>query len=190
MFDLVCILIIIAGVVLGLRRGFMAQIGSFVGVIAGIIICRIFGPELASAFVSPEDSESTRLLHSVLAYVVLFGVCYLGGRLIGKAMSGTIDALHLSWLDKIAGAVLKLCEYLLAFSLLLNLWIAIFPDTQLRSSKDGLSEFVVDFAPVILGSELADEFMKGTESLSDSLQKVKNGMSADNDSTVEPSTDN
>ena len=173
MFDLVCILIMAAAVVLGGRRGFMAQTGAFIGIIAGIIVCRVFGDDLAGTFTSPADTAGTRMLHTVLAYVVLFGVCYLGGRLIGSALRGTIKVLHLGWVDRIAGAVLKLCEYLLIFSILLNLWMALFPDTQLNSRREGLTDFVVEFAPVVLDSEFAEEIVSGTESLNASLEELK-----------------
>ncbi len=163
----------VGALVLGGRRGFMAQTGTFIGIIAGVIVCRVFGDELASAFTSPTDTPGTRMLHTVLAYVVLFGVCYLGGRLIGSALRGTIKVLHLGWADRIAGAVLKLCEYLLIFSILLNLWIALFPDTQLNSKRAGLTDFVVEFAPVVLDSEFAQEIVSGTESLNASLEELK-----------------
>lgn len=182
MFDIVCVLILVAALVLGGRRGFMAQVGAFIGLLAGIIVCRIFGGDLAGAFTSPTDTPGTRMLHTVLAYVILFGACYLGGRLIGSTLRGTIKVLHLGWADRLAGAALKLCEYLLIFSILLNLWMALFPDTKLNSKREGLTDFVVEFGPMVLDSDFAAEVVSGTENLNRKLEDLK----ADHDQTEWP----
>lgn len=158
-FDIIIILILICGLVLGYMRGFMAQIGAVIGIFFAIICCQIFGDAVAAKFGSPGDSEGTLLLNEVMAYVIIFILCYVLGRLIGLLLSKTTKFLHLSPLDKVAGAVFKVAEYLLCLSVALNLWIGIFPDTELRTKHDGIANFVIDFAPTILGSETANEIL-------------------------------
>lgn len=167
LFDWILIIIAIGGAFFGYKRGLIAQIGSLVGLIAAIIFCRIFAGDLAAAFNSPSDTAQTRLLHTVLSYVLIFAVCYIGSRILVSICNFTLSALRLKGIDNLAGAVFKVLEWVLFYSLFLNLWVMVLPETQIRSSRSRLTETVLNFAPNVLGSETASEVFHSVDALGD-----------------------
>lgn len=173
MFDIIIIIICVVGLLVGYQKGFMSQIGSVIGIVLGIIVCQVFADNLVDMFTSPSDTANTRMLHQVLAYVVLFVACFLAGRVVASVGRRTTHALHLSLPDRIAGAAFSILEYLLIFSIFLNIWIAIFPDTEIRSSRRGMTEFTVNFAPNILGSETAADIFEATEDIKKELVDLR-----------------
>ncbi len=73
--------------------------------------------------------------------------------------------------DRLAGALFKLLVYMLFVSLVLNLWLVLFPDSKLRSDAvaswpeplTGLN--IITFAPAVIGSQ-------ATVSIMDSLNGI------------------
>ena len=86
LFDIICILIVLGGALYGWRRGVMSQAGSVVGIVAAIILCRVFSGIVAAKFSSPEDSADTVLLHTVMSYAIIFIVVMVAARFL----AGTI----------------------------------------------------------------------------------------------------
>lgn len=160
LFDIVCILIIVAGGIYGFHRGAMAQIGSIFGVILGIILCQVFGPMLVNSFVSPSENPESYALTTVFAYVVIFALAYFIGRYIGVLLKTTVNAVHLSIIDKVCGSVFTVFEYALALSLFLNAWMSVFPNTALKSNNTRVKEFVINFSPAVLGSPTVKEMYR------------------------------
>lgn len=169
-FDIICIIVILAGFTFGYRRGILAQTGSIIGVVAGIILCRVFAGSLASGLVSADKSVQSVLVANIMSYIIIFAACYIVGRLLGTAAGGLLKALKLGIVDKFAGAVFTAGEYLLFFSLLLNAWIAAVPSTRILSDYDGLKEFAIGFAPAVLGNQyVVHTFRTVADSLTSAL---------------------
>lgn len=159
--DILLIIIIALGIFFGYRRGFMAQIGSLLGLILGIVCCNLFASRLAATFTETTDDAPHLLLNHVMAYIIVFAIAYIGGRLIGSLFSRAIKALHLGIINKIAGAIYMPVEYIFVLSILLNAWVAAFPNTGLRDNITGIKEFSLNLAPDVLGSPtVSDVFDK------------------------------
>lgn len=182
-FDCLLFVIVAGAVFYGYRRGIIAQIGSLVGVIAAIILSQVFAADIAQSFNSPGDTAQTRLLHTVLTYVLIFMACYIGARFIARMCSSLLSTLHLGGINNIAGAAFKVLEWVLFYSMFLNLWIMIMPQTDIRSSQSGLTRTVLNFAPTILGSETADEAIRSVEALKDKAREIAPADSTEHRST-------
>ena len=77
-----------------------------------------------------------------------------------------LKAINLGVINRIAGAVFAVVQGLLILSLLLNLWIAIFPDTELlKESSGAVEQRLINLAPDLLGSDTAQEFLNATKEL-------------------------
>ncbi len=185
LFDWILIAIVVVGALYGYRRGLIASLGSLVGIVAAIILCRVFAESFAESFNSPDDTAQTRLLHTVLSYVLIFVVCYVGVRLVARLCASTVSALSLGGIDKLAGAVFKVFEWALIYSIFLNLWLMIMPQTKIDSSRSKLTTAVLNFAPNILGSETAEEVYRSIDALSDKAEEA-----APKDSTQQSVGDN
>lgn len=184
--DILAIIAVLAGLILGWRRGMVAQLGSLLGIILGIVCCQVFAGPLAQAFSEPTDNPDTILMHTVISYLIIFALCYTVGRLLSGLLQRITDAAHLGAVDALAGSIFKGAEYLLALSMILNLWVAVFPNTRI----DGpLATPVADFAPAILGSETAQEILSEGSRATDDLRDGLQDMLPDGDDANEASTD-
>lgn len=90
-------------------------------------------------------------------------------------MAGTIrklfESLSLGRVDNLAGAVFAILKYALVFSVLLNVWMALFPSGKLKSSyNDALPSAVINMAPAVLGSKTAADVFDGINAATDSLR--------------------
>ncbi len=167
--DLLLVAIVVGGAFMGYRRGIIKQLGAVVGSIGGIILCNALAPTLAENFNTPDDTVETQLMHTVLSYVVIFIAVYVGVRLLSRIFSSLLIATNLGELDNIIGAIYKPLEWTLMLSLFLNLWLMIFPNSEVRSSSEKVTEVVLDLAPTVLGSETAREIFNRADSIGQTL---------------------
>lgn len=161
--DILILLIFIVSVVYGLRRGVITQLGSVGGVIVGIIACRLFSGSVTRLFAGSNPDANDLYVSGVFASVLLFIVGFIAARLVAGLIKTVTHSLHLTVIDRIAGALFSLFEWFLIFSLLLNIWQAFRPDIDITSNSrlaDGrAARAVVDFAPKVLGSETFKDFV-------------------------------
>ena len=167
--DTFLLLVIVAGALHGLRRGFSGLLGAVAGTVFGIILCHAFGDNVADWFNAPDDNFQTRLLHSVLSYGIIFVGTVVAGRLLSSVLAGLIKAVHMGWANRLAGAAFMVLLYTVMLSMALNLWVSVFPDSQLRSGNDKVAETVLDLGPRVLGSETVSEIYDSVHSLSDRI---------------------
>lgn len=171
----IIILIVFAGAVfVGIRKGIIAQIGSVAAIVLGILACRLFGDkatEITCALI-PEltsDSATSHYAASVLGNVLLFVLVYLSAKLLASLVKTAAHALMLGILDRVLGVVFCMFKWFLVMSIVLNLWLALFPSSGLVSSSkigNGLAvRTVLDIAPRVFGfiTAPATEADKGTK---------------------------
>lgn len=171
--DILILIVIAIAAISGFRKGLISQLGSVLGIIAGIIVCRLFGSEFADFLDlnlsdATTSAESSAYLNSAIANLILFVATYLAARLLSGIISNVASGLCLGIVDRIGGVVFAIFEWLLGLSLILNLFQAFFPDTHLVTSSSGIAdEYIMDLAPSILGSETAQEMFSTIDELSE-----------------------
>lgn len=169
--DILILVLVAAALILGWRKGLVARLGRVAGVLAGVVCTRLWAPDLAEWLSDPADSADSSLLTSVVSYVVVFIVVFLIVTLLCSGLRGLLRLARISVIDRLGGALFLLLEYMLILSLLLNLWVAVFPDSTVRNNpvvtagEDSIGTCVLDLAPDILGSE----------TVKDCLDKAWNG---------------
>lgn len=151
--DIIILVLALGGLLTGWRKGITGQLASLGGVLLAVILCRWFADDLAMAFNHPDDTPETMMLHTVLAYVTLSVVAYVGVRVVAGVAGAMLKAIHLNAVNRAAGAVFGMVEWLLGVSLLLNLWVTVFPDAEIRTKNTRVTDAVMTIAPVVLGSE-------------------------------------
>lgn len=150
-FTIFIIIIVIVSAVLGWRSGLIRQVGRLAGIIAGIAVCRIYGSAVVDYFCGADASVPDRIMYTVLCYVVLFILVYLAAALLANMMRGLLRAVHIGFINRLAGAVFNVMEWLLILSLLLNLWVSIAPPSSLLG--DPVFDRVLWFGPYLLGTD-------------------------------------
>lgn len=118
-FDLVVVIIAGLALVKGFFSGFIMQAAT----LAGIILGAIFAGKLA-AFIAPEmisliDGSPHIIgpLSYIIAFVIILVILFFAGKLI----ESFADALQLSALNRLAGALFSCAKWIILFSIALNL---------------------------------------------------------------------
>ena len=158
--DIIIILIFIAATCLGYRKGIITQLGSFVAIIIAIIACRTFGQQVEDLIMEANHDWQTtaipRYTVSIAANCAIYLITYYLVVFIARLLRTVTHAVFLGPIDRIAGAAFSLAKYFLVVSLLINVYIAIFPSTTLlsrsRLGSGKIISLVTGFAPWVFGS--------------------------------------
>lgn len=156
--DIILILIFIVAGALGYRKGIITQLGSVAAIVVAIIGCRMLGGTVSDLLFEShpawEDSSLSRYGVSIISNCIIYLVVYYAVILIAKMLRTVSHAVFLGPLDRIAGAAFSVAKYSLVVSLLLNLYIVLFPSTTLISKSElaggKAAELVIGFAPWLL----------------------------------------
>ena len=159
MLDIAIIIIFIASAVMGFRKGLIGQIGSVAAVIIGILACRMFGPPATEMIMPAGDEEVNsmpRYCATILAYAGVYIVAYYAVIIVAKMLKTVTHTLLLGPLDRIGGAVVSVIKWFMAVSVALNLYMAIFPSTDLCSKSNiGNGQpvrWIIELAPAAWGA--------------------------------------
>lgn len=128
-FTIFLLLLVVLAGVLGFMRGFVRQIGSIAGIVAGIVACRLYGPDAVRWLAHAASAESGAVVNAC-AYAGLFILAYLACILAATLLRRLVGGLHLGLVDRLAGAALKILVWAMLLSVVLNVWVALMPDSR------------------------------------------------------------
>jgi membrane protein required for colicin V production len=97
--DILVVLLVGAGLVLGFLRGFVAEILSLFAWILAILALRYFHAPIATALEGPVGSGAW-----LLAFVLVFGVVFVLGKLASRRLGGRVRRSVVGPIDRILGA--------------------------------------------------------------------------------------
>lgn len=178
LIDSLIIIVIIVGIVSGGMKGIVKQLTSLIAFVLAILIARAPGDELMEIMhkLIPELGKISygNWAADILGHIILFVFVYLTVSLIGALVKTVVKGLHLGIFDRIGGAIFCSFKYLLALSLLLNLWLMVNPKNEVFSSPkiiDGsLYKFTLNLGPKVLNSTLLPMMTKTSDSDSKTKQ--------------------
>lgn len=159
--DILILLIVLGGIVIGYRKGMLGQLSSIVSWIASIVLCYCCGDVIADIFLAIVPSAAEWPLSSItvksVSLALAFLVVMLAIRLVTRLFKGVIHSVNLGFLDKLGGALLFMFKYAFVLSIGLNLLYAMNPDMTTFGTKHMLDnkpyEFTIDLMPRVLGSD-------------------------------------
>ena len=148
------ILLLAVGVVYGYMRGMIKQMSSILGFVLGIVVCNVMGDSATEVLREAIPSLASVTTHA-MAVIVLFVLVWLSVKVAGMFLKNTIDALHLSIVDRVGGAALNVLKYFFVLSILLNLWLLISPNSEVFTTQHALEnkpfELTLNLVPWALG---------------------------------------
>lgn len=159
--DIIIIAVFVASAVMGFRKGLIGQVGSVAAIIIGIVACRMFGPQATEMIMptgqGPEEANSmSRYGAAILAYAGIYIVAYYAVIIVARLLKTVTHTLLLGPLDRIAGALVSVVKWFMAVSVALNLYITIFPGTDLASHTkvcgNGPLTWIIELAPAAWGA--------------------------------------
>lgn len=137
--DIVILAICALAAAWGCWRGFIRQLGSFVAILLGIVACQLFGPKVAA-------SLGWQLW---ITDVVLFLIVYIAVILLSRLIHSASKALLLGPVNRAAGALLGIVKALILASIVLNVWLAFEPKSDIR--RGVVTPTVCRIAPKLFG---------------------------------------
>lgn len=150
--DIVILVVMAIGTVLGLRIGLIRAALSLGGVVLGVM--------LAGRYYAPLAERLSFILQARVAEVVAFALILIGVMLIASLLARLLQwatsAVMLGWVNHLGGAVLGLVLGALLAGALLAIWTKFFGITEVIS-QSAIAAILLDRFPVVL-TLLPEEF--------------------------------
>ena len=99
--DIVLLFLVGGGLVFGWLRGFVAEVLSLFAWFLAILALRVLHPPLSAALEGPIGTASGA---AVLAFVIIFGFVFIGGKLVSRRVGGRVRNSIIGPLDRVLGA--------------------------------------------------------------------------------------
>lgn len=127
--DVVIGLLLILDVLRGVKNGFVSEVGTIIGILAGFFVASALGNTMAR-FLYPICGHSLQW-SGVLGFLVTFLVVLVLILILSKVFEGFLNALALGWMNKLAGGFFCFLRGVLVLSIVLNLYQAVDKDCSL-----------------------------------------------------------
>lgn len=117
--DIIILVLLVPSVILGIKKGFISQAASLVGVILGVYLASKM-TSAVGAWLTQYISVSDQLLNLISFVIIFVLVCWCLA-LLGKLLEKVFKVIMLGWLNKLFGAVFSVLTFLVIFSLVVAL---------------------------------------------------------------------
>lgn len=157
MLDIILLVVLLAGVLWGWWKGFFEQLASLVGAIAGFILACVIYAKWGDVLIP----QGTNLSTNLLIFVVLWLGIPFALTFIAKILDGILSAIHLGWINHLAGAALGLIKVALFLSLFLTAFdfFTKFEDNPMLSETEKESSLLYYPVQGLAGSILPSDFL-------------------------------
>ena len=129
--DIIILIALGAGVIVGFMKGFIRQLASILGLIVGLLAAKALYTSLAVKL-CPTVTDSMTVAQ-ILAFVIIWIAVPLIFTLVASVLTKALEAVSLGWLNRMLGAGLGALKYLLLVSLVICVIQFIDSDSQLIS---------------------------------------------------------
>jgi len=113
--DIVVILLVGGGMVFGWMRGFVAEVLSLFAWFLAILALRVLHPPLSDALERPIGTASGA---AVLAFIIIFGLVFVGGKFASRRVGGRVRNSIVGPLDRVLGAAFGALKGLIGVTIL------------------------------------------------------------------------
>ncbi|HET9570491.1 MAG TPA: CvpA family protein [Bacteroidales bacterium] len=127
--DVVIGLLLILDLLKGVKRGFVSEAGTIIGILAGFFLASSLGNTTAH-FLLPICGHSPQW-SGVLGFLMTFLIVLVLILILSKVFESFLKALSLGWMNKLAGGFFCFLRGILVLSIVLNLYQAVDKDCSL-----------------------------------------------------------
>lgn len=129
--DIIILAMIGVGVIMGLIKGFVKQMASIVGLIAGLLMARaLFG--IVAERLAPVLGTSTTVAQ--VLFILIWIAVPLGFAFVASLLTKALDAVHLGWLNRWLGSGLGALKYMILIGLAIHVIEYIDPNNEMISA--------------------------------------------------------
>ena len=168
LIDIAFIIILVAGLYYGYKRGLIKVVFSFASIIIGIIAALAFAPGFG-IFLRDTFNVNAPIMGAVAFVLIIVGVS-LGMSLIAAALTKMLQIIQLNFINRIMGGILGVL--LFAFTLSISLWVFEQMHELPKEVKNNMRLYSViqPIAPSFIGA--AERFLPGMEGIFDRIERV------------------
>lgn len=109
--DILVLIPIVMGLVKGVQNGFIDEVIAIGGIIVAFLGANLIGGSVAQWLVG--TLHCNLIVAEIIAYVLIFVICMLILRGIGRLLSKLLDVVLLGWLNRLLGAFFGATKWLL-----------------------------------------------------------------------------
>ncbi len=121
--DIILLVCFVPALIMGLKKGFIAQAVAIVSIILGVWLSSRFA-NMFSEWIGQYIHGSGQILRIVAFALIFVGVIF-GLYLLGKVLEGTIKLVMLGWLNKLLGVIFAFLKTGLIVGLLIIVFCSI-----------------------------------------------------------------
>ncbi len=160
--DIVVVAIIAWFTFSAFSAGIIREVVTIIGVILGILLAGLFYQDLAQDVKLAVDNENAA---NIIAFLTIFGACFLAGQLAGMLLKTTASLLMLGTFDHLLGAGFGFLKGMAVVEVGLILFVT-FPEFGLKEHihDSMLGPMFLDGIPVLL-KVLPIEFRNAVDAL-------------------------
>lgn len=114
--DIIILVVLGSGAIVGFGKGFLKQLASLLGLIAGLLIAKALYATVAERVFLPLTDSLT--VAQGIAFVVIWLAVPLAFLLLASLLTKAMEAVSLGWVNRLLGAVLGALKAALLVSLL------------------------------------------------------------------------
>lgn len=156
--DLIIMLPITIGLVMGLFKGFIKELISLVAIILGIWGARKFEPHMTNLLISLFDFQPATA--QPIAYLILFIIIAIGLLILAHLLDKFLSAIALGGINKLLGGIFGAIKYALIVSVLLSVFNAL--DKRFSIVESDKKESSLLYYPLM---KVAPELWKETKNI-------------------------
>lgn len=119
-FDITILTIILIFIIVGLRKGLLAEVVGLVGIAAALVLAVRFGPEFGRLFA--KRFHLPELLALFGGFAIVFGGVWMFFHFLKGTLEKVLSPVAIKWLDKIGGLLLGAVEGVIVASILIFLF--------------------------------------------------------------------
>lgn len=114
--DIIILLLLVAGVITGMMKGFIRQLASLLGLVVGLLAAKMLYATVAEEYCSKITDNPT--LAQILAFVLIWAFVPMAFALVAHLISKALEAVELGWINRLLGGALGALKFLLVGSMM------------------------------------------------------------------------
>ena len=129
--DIVILALIGLGVIQGLMKGFVKELASILGLIAGLLVARALFATAAERLAPMLGTSIT--VAQILAFVLIWVAVPIGFAFVASLLTKALDAMHLGWMNRLLGSGMGALKSMILMGLAIHVLEYIDPKDEVIS---------------------------------------------------------
>ena len=140
-YDILMIVIIVAGFLYGMIKGIVSEIFALIGIVGGFVVAMKFSFILKPYILPFVKKEIVAVVFSFAVLLILTAVIFI---MLGVFFRKALKIVHLSWLDRFVGGIFGIVKGLVIAGLISLLIFVFLPGGKTFIGKSTIGKYTVN----------------------------------------------